>query len=276
MTGCDFGGCSNPHGSTSYHVIRDQTHAFAKDWTTMVGCVLCDACFQRFGKNGTLEKKTRPQSTRRCGNTDCAAMCKKDRLQKIEPFYSAGGQDWSTLEGIVLCRKCYERFWSFGTLKDPIKRNISCDDQGELPTCCTYNECPNNNPAKPLKMCRMQAISPFCTAGGQDWTSLSGSILCGPCYQKFRITGSLERRPDEIKVPKGHGVKKEARVCSFTACPGTTAQYFYRTSPFSTAGGQDWTYLNSGVLCFSCYHNYKKCGSLLRPDMFAAEALTEF
>jgi hypothetical protein len=274
MPGCAFGGCNNPHGSTSYHVIREQTNAFNRDWTTMTGWVLCDACFQRFGKNGTLERKHRPQSERRCGNTDCVAICKKDRLEKIEPFCRAGGQDWSTLEGLVICRKCYERFWSFGTLKDPIKRKRSNEDPESQ--CCTYAGCPNSYAENPVKTCRMQAISAFSTAGGQDWSSLSGNILCGPCYQQFRVTGSLERRPDEIKVPKRQGVEKEGRVCSFQACPGTTAQYFYRTSPFSTAGGQDWGYLNSGVLCFSCYHNYKMCGSLVRPDMFVADAITGF
>lgn len=55
------------------------------------------------------------------------------------------------------------------------------------PRRCTFHECP-----APAGGDRFVKIDRGNKAGNQDWSSLADQVLCGPCYDRFKSTGSLE------------------------------------------------------------------------------------
>ena len=52
---------------------------------------------------------------------------------------------------------------------------------------CSYEHC--DSPEESSQF--FQFIGEGRTAGGQDWSSLVGSVLCHACYKQFRRSGSL-------------------------------------------------------------------------------------
>ena len=83
--------------------------------------MLCKACYGRFRERGTLErsdKRNKPlaASARRCTYVDCERP-EESRHYQISEGTTAGGQDWSSLAGSVLCNACYTRFYRNGTLE---------------------------------------------------------------------------------------------------------------------------------------------------------------
>ena len=52
---------------------------------------------------------------------------------------------------------------------------------------CSYASC-----ERPEESSQFHQISEGKTAGGHDWSSLAGSVLCFVCYTRFRKSGTLE------------------------------------------------------------------------------------
>lgn len=79
--------------------------------------VLCGACYCQFHSKGTLErsasisqsapskrsKKPLQQEEKRCSYEQCDRPSDSVRFYKIEATSNAGNQNWSSLEGKVLC-----------------------------------------------------------------------------------------------------------------------------------------------------------------------------
>jgi hypothetical protein len=88
--------------------------------------VLCQACYDRFLRRGTLERainKPLTSSARRCTYDQCDCPDNSRRFYQIEDGSTAGGQDWSSVAGNVLCQACYDRFLRRGTL-EPSEANV--------------------------------------------------------------------------------------------------------------------------------------------------------
>jgi hypothetical protein len=84
--------------------------------------VLCQACYTRFYRRGTLERakfqsKPLTGSARRCTYDHCDDPTNSSKFYQIEEGKTAGGQDWSSVVGSVLCSACYNRFRKRGTLE---------------------------------------------------------------------------------------------------------------------------------------------------------------
>ena len=135
---CTFSSCECPDHSRRFHEIHMDCSSGGQDWTSLAGSLLCNACFKRFRTTGTLERKpaaptkrNKPNldeeedeqeeegaaSSRRCSQAGCDAPDKSCKFYKINRDSSAGGHDWSSLEGSVLCLACYLRFMRTGTLE---------------------------------------------------------------------------------------------------------------------------------------------------------------
>jgi hypothetical protein len=116
---------------------------------------------------------------------------------------------------------------------------------------CTYTGC-----ERPEESCHFYEIAEGKTSGGQDWSSIAGSVLCNTCYSKFQKSGTLERS-------RNKPLAASARRCTYAGCerPEKSCQ-FHQISEDSTAGGQDWSSLTGSVLCEACYSRFRKRGTL--------------
>ena len=85
----------------------------------------------------------------------------------------------------MLCESCYRRFCKGGTLEWSSRKNKPLAAFARL---CTYVGC-----ERPEESRQFYQISEGKTTGGQDWMSLTGSVLCHNCYKRFRDRGTLER-----------------------------------------------------------------------------------
>jgi hypothetical protein len=72
---------------------------------------------------------------------------------------------------------------------------------------CTYGGC-----ERPEESCKFVQIREGSTLGGQDWSSLAGSVLCGACYERFKRSGTLERSL------KNKPLAASARRCTYASC----------------------------------------------------------
>ena len=117
---CTFSGCDNPRESSCFYHIEEGKTSGGQDWSPLLGSVLCRSCYRRFRDRGTLERgKNKPLtgSARRCTYDHCDSPTHSSRFYHIEEGKTAGGQDWSSVVGSVLCKACYSRFRDKGTLE---------------------------------------------------------------------------------------------------------------------------------------------------------------
>ena len=120
---------------------------------------------------------------------------------------------------------------------------------------CSYEGCRNPTNSK-----QFYQIDENTKAGGQDWSELAGSVLCHTCYDKFSKRGTLERTRHQHEP-----LAASARRCSYEGCKNPTeGSRFYQVDEHTKAGGQDWRELAGSVLCITCYHQFKKRGTLER------------
>ena len=108
------------------------------------------------------------ESGRRCTYEHCERPGESRQYVPIKEGKTSGGQDWSSLVGSVLCQACYERFKSRGTLEKASKRPLAASERR-----CTYEHC-----ERPGESSTFVPIKESTTTGGQDWSSLVGSVLC--------------------------------------------------------------------------------------------------
>ena len=132
---------------------------------------------------------------RRCGYEHCCNPDESHRFYQIKAEAKAGGQDWSSLAGQVLCHRCYNRFRTTGSLeggKGPLGKPLSAEQRR-----CGYEHCCN-----PDESCRFHQIKADAKAGGQNWSSIAGQVLCHACYDRFRRSGSLDQKSRPSKRQK--------------------------------------------------------------------------
>jgi hypothetical protein len=76
-------GCDRPDHGTKFYYINEGKETGGRDWSAIVGQVLCKACYNRFSKGGTIQKRIQtapksapeskvPPDSQRCENLDCA------------------------------------------------------------------------------------------------------------------------------------------------------------------------------------------------------------
>ena len=134
---CSYSKCERPEQSCHFHKIEEGRTSGGQDWSSLVGSVLCRACYSRFCKRGTLERaanKPLVGSARRCTYEHCDNPADSVDFFQIDEGKTAGRRDWSSLVGSVLCRACYDRFRIRGTLE-------RVRDQSQNATRpCTYSD----------------------------------------------------------------------------------------------------------------------------------------
>jgi hypothetical protein len=113
---------------------------------------------------------------------------------------------------------------------------------------CSYAKC--NRPY--MKGLSFKEIQEGKTSGGQDWSSLAGSVLCHACYMCFYKRGTLERNRNV-----------EARRCTNEKCSGThEGSKFLYIEENKTSGGQDCSSVVGAYLCSTCYSRFCQIGAL--------------
>lgn len=248
---CTYVGCTRPGESPQYYRIENGRTSGAQDWSSLEGSVLCNACFLRFSRKGTLERCTNnklPLHFKRCMYADCDSPDESIKFFRIEEGMTAGGQDWNSLAGSVLCNACYKRFKHNGTLER--SRN--------KPLAACARRCTNPDCDRPGESRQFLEIGEDTTAGGQNWSSLVGSVLCISCYGMFSRRGTLDR-----VYKKQH--TECAQRCSYSGCgKPDESSHFYCVEEGTTAGGKDWSLLVGSVLCAVCYNRFRCTGTLER------------
>ena len=185
---CSYKGCRRPCESRKFHVINGESESGGQDWTQLAGSVLCDACHAQYSKRGTLERSQVQHEPlvgydRRCSYEGCRRPTMGQHIQ-IYGASKAGGQDWTALAGRVLCNTCRQQYATRGTLERLVQRGDPLTGDARR---CSYTGC-----KRPHKSTRFNQVDGRSTAGGQDWSALSGQVLCDACYQRFLKRGSLE------------------------------------------------------------------------------------
>ena len=117
---CSYLKCERPTDSSQFYQIEEGKTSGGQDWSSIAGSVLCQACYLRFYRRGTLERaedKPLAGSARRCTYDHCDSPTHSSCFFHIEEGKTSGGQDWSSVAGSVLCKACYNRFYKRGTLE---------------------------------------------------------------------------------------------------------------------------------------------------------------
>ena len=191
-------------------------------------------------------------SARRCTYEGCRSPTKGSRFYQIDEHTKAGGQDWRELAGSVLCSTCYCQFILKGTLERTVHQHAPLAGSARR---CSYEGCRN-----PTKGRQFTQIYEHTKAGGRDWRELAGSVLCEACYSQFRKRGHMER-----SVHQHAPLAACARRCSYEGCRSpTNSSKFYQIDEHTKAGGRDWRELSGSVLCWACYTQFRKRGTLER------------
>jgi hypothetical protein len=126
---CTYVGCDRPEESSHFYQIEvGRTSGGGQDWTSLAGSVLCNACYLRYARRGTLERpvnKPLSAASRRCTYAGCDRPDHGKHFYQIDESKTGGGRDWSSLSGHVLCHACYLQFRARGTLERRGRRSIS-------------------------------------------------------------------------------------------------------------------------------------------------------
>jgi hypothetical protein len=177
--------------------ITMDTMAGQRDWAQFSGESMCYSCYARYLKRGTLERvrnRSLQPDEMCCSYVNCGSPEKSSKFFQITNSTIAGGQDWSSLKGSVLCLNCWCSFKRRGTLERYMNKPLAASAR-----CCTYSGCLN-----PSNSRQFLQISSGKNTRGWDWSSITGSVLCNTCYTRFVRTGTLEKT---IK----RGIKRKRR-----------------------------------------------------------------
>ena len=135
---CSYSGCKPTEESSRFYQIGEGKSAGGQDWTSVVGKVLCNACYCRFKYKGTLERsrnKPLDASERRCTYKHCDSPTESSKFYQIKEGMSTGGQDWTSVVGQVLCNACFKRFKRGGTLE---RRNTKAGQRSTIPSMMNF------------------------------------------------------------------------------------------------------------------------------------------
>mmetsp|Transcript_29621 Transcript_29621/g.71401 ORF Transcript_29621/g.71401 Transcript_29621/m.71401 type:complete len:542 (-) Transcript_29621:159-1784(-) len=266
---CCFEGCTRPEISSNFYLIHKGNKAGGQDWSTLEGCVLCDACYSRYKKRGTLSKTDTAETiatlipAKRCSISTCEKPEKSSRYFTVEQGRTSGGRDWTSLVGKVLCHTCYQRYKIFGTFDKKQAEQAGAIIPaapggiaigGTQPRKCSSQHC-----ARPTQSTQYHTVEPGCKAGGQDWSSVEKQVLCDICYNRFKKHGVLGKLP-AMDVAS----ESESKKCSYSKCrkPDGSSHY-YTIEEGKTSGGRDWSSLTGQTLCEACHRRFRTTGSLV-------------
>jgi hypothetical protein len=240
---CTYADCERPEESRIFSQIWEGSTSGGQNWSSLTGSVLCTACYQNFWLSGTLERsKKKPlvaASATRCTYAGCERPEESSRFTQVREGITAGGQDWSSLAGSVLCHTCYAKFMRKGTLEKSRHKSGTIEKSHNKPLAastmrCTYADC-----ERPADSSKFYQISEDSTSGGQDWSSLAGSVLCQACYLCFNKSGTLERYANKPLAAEGGGrAGKRKAACEDDKMRGKGEQVERRKLNAST--DKDW------------------------------------
>ena len=229
---CSYEGCRDPDDSKIFYQIDGGNKAGGQDWTDLAGSVLCKRCYGQFCKRGRLERiKNEPLagSARRCTYMGCKNPTESRQFVQIDGASTAGGRDWSPLAGSVLCNSCRLQYRAKGTLERTQHQHKPLAD---IARRCTYAGCP-----KPLESGQFIQIDGKSEAGGQNWTELSGSVLCRLCYDRFLRRGTLSRSTSNESAADFDSLSP-GRVSSSARKESGTVAGNKRKTPHRSGGGE--------------------------------------
>lgn len=166
---CSYKGCCKPMQSSQFYLIEEGRTSGGKDWSSLVGSILCAACYCRYKDRGTLDRavnKPLPPAAKKCTYVGCDKPDESTCFFKIEAGRKSGGRDWSKLEGNVLCAACYERYRTRGTLERFKNKPLARERRK-----CTYLNCD-----RPTHGEKFMEIEEGRSSGGRDWSSVVGQV----------------------------------------------------------------------------------------------------
>lgn len=198
----------------------------------------------------TWVKRPKPTFEKRCTYDACPKPLDSAHFFRIDEGRTAGNQDWSALNGMVLCEACYGQYKKRGTLERGGTK-ASLDPKRKR---CTYEGCD-----KPDESSHFYLIEAGKTAGNRDWSPLVGQVLCHTCYCRWKNRGTFDRVLNRPVDPK-------LRSCSWKGCekPAESKSYA-KIEPGKTTGGQDWTPLVRTLhfAFFLCHPSTPKRGAIV-------------
>lgn len=104
-----------------------------------------------------------------------------------------GDQNWSSVEGMILCHACYSFYGKHGTLHRVVKKLTdgaappATKKPNVVQSSCSYEYCSRKESK------HFYHIRSGFSAGRQDWSRVLGMLLCHACYNHYSKYGSLER-----------------------------------------------------------------------------------
>eukprot|EP00282_Hemiselmis_andersenii_P041091 CAMPEP_0172072134 /NCGR_PEP_ID=MMETSP1043-20130122/14158_1 /TAXON_ID=464988 /ORGANISM="Hemiselmis andersenii, Strain CCMP441" /LENGTH=279 /DNA_ID=CAMNT_0012732591 /DNA_START=196 /DNA_END=1033 /DNA_ORIENTATION=+ len=199
---CAYSGCEASGENIKFLVIDAGCNAGGKDWSALADSMLCQTCYDRYRKHGTLDKadaKPLDGSARKCMFDQC------DKPEDSRRFVQIDGE--SEFQEARLARE--------GATQEGAPRT---PQKVLLPPVPQPDDC--------KKYIKIYGDS---TAGGQDWSMLDGNTLCLTCYMRFKDRGTLERNKP---------LSDTERRCSFAGCDKPDdSRKFLKIDPASKAGG---------------------------------------
>jgi hypothetical protein len=168
---CCYEKCENPTNSSQYHTIESDCQAGGKDWSTLVGKIVCETCYNHFSETGTLEREERAdappllhdidEKAKGCVYVRCINPLESTKYYTVPPDSNAGGQNWAGLAGRVLCKACYNRFRNTGRLERRAERSYNEEKDG-TPKATDSERKRKREPQKPVPVQLSEAPSELC------------------------------------------------------------------------------------------------------------------
>jgi hypothetical protein len=198
---CQWEKCSNPTQSHHFYKVGESTKGGGKCWAHLVGKVLCSGCYNQYRKRGTLEREStaahKPKENEGspaavndgtprllCSYAMCQKPLENHKFYRVSETYTAGRNVcWAPILGWTLCHACYRQYKRTGSFERPLGKKFEATEKR-----CTNVTCDN-----PTANSRFFVVDNTFKAGGRDWTSLQGHILCHACYSRFRQRGTLNK-----------------------------------------------------------------------------------
>ena len=259
--------CGSPHKSSKFYQIKEGQSAGGQDWSSVVGQVLCNACYQRFERAGTLERRNNKpleEEQRRCTNEHCHSPTHGSKFYQIQEGKSTGGRDWTSVVGQVLCHACHERFRRGGTLE---RRNNKAGQRSTIPSMMNF--------------WLSSFFSGWCGSGAIIrhrvlWVGKAHPVRTIVARMGINFMPAREVKREVVEGPGGITVKSLTQNllawlnprCEFEGCSNPDKSHrFYTIGDDNWACGQDWGPLKGKVLCKACYKYYSKTGNLKRKQL---------
>lgn len=129
----------------------------------------------------------------RCTYEMCSHPDESCQFHTVQEGCKAGNKDWAPVVGMVLCHNCYAFYCRHGTLTRYRKKPSEVIQKKRTEAGQEWRKCTYKNCTHPTESTGFFKIKQGCQAGGQDWTSVVGMVLCHACRTAYLRNGTLER-----------------------------------------------------------------------------------